>query len=145
MTFTWPSRGGVIRKVFFCFSGALYVSKNLNLDEISAVSTWTSSTLSDAFTTSLEIWWFKWTWVRDNLWNRNQARQQMNFNILLNTPVTKAGKQNGKVSYTSLLLVLSFDAAGRGDGFCCTVLAAEASSSKKSDLDFLEMPKKTNN
>lgn len=51
-TLTCPSRGGVILKALRSFSGALKVSKNLNLELTSAVSTTTSSTTSLERTTS---------------------------------------------------------------------------------------------
>lgn len=53
-TFNCPSRGGVIRNALRFCSGALYDSKNLNLDDMSAVSTVTSSTGSLARTTSFD-------------------------------------------------------------------------------------------
>lgn len=51
LTFSCPSRGGVILNFFFSFSGSLYVSKNLNFELISAVSTFTSSIVSEHLTT----------------------------------------------------------------------------------------------
>lgn len=46
LTLTWPSLGGVILKALRSFSGALYVSKNLNRLDTSAVDIVTSSTWS---------------------------------------------------------------------------------------------------
>lgn len=51
-SFTTPSRGGVIRNCFFSPELGLYVSKNLNLFEMSAVSILMSSTFSSHLTTS---------------------------------------------------------------------------------------------
>lgn len=55
-SFETPSRGGVMRNCFFSPAFGLYVSKNLNLFVMSAVSILMSSTLSSHLTTSSKGW-----------------------------------------------------------------------------------------